>query len=265
MCWSLTALEMWWVGVSPEPKRILLLAGTAEARELAERLVRRTRLNVIASLAGAVSNPTPLPVKTRIGGFGGADGLARFIVSEKIDIVIDATHPYAAQMKTHVDQAFKATGVEAAHLIRPTWCSEDGDHWQHVRSVNEAAEKLPSGARPFLSIGRREIGLFAVRPDIYPIARMIDPPDHEERAEAMTILLSHPQADWRAEKDLFQKHGVTHLLTKNSGGTKSRAKLLAARSLSLPVIMIDRPPLPAAPILESVDAAELWIRSVLGG
>ncbi len=240
-----------------------MLAGTAEARILAERLAGRHDVDVTASLAGAVSNPAPLPVKTRIGGFGGPDGLVRFVRDHKIELLIDATHPYAVQMKDHVDQAAASTGVSAAHLLRPAWVAEDGDQWLHVRSLSEAADKLPTGSRPFLSIGRREIGLFAARPDIRPVARMIDPPGAGERPQLMTILLSHPLPDWQAERDLFQTHGVTHLVTKNSGGTKSRAKILAARALSLPVVMIDRPPLPAAPIIKSVDAAELWVRSAL--
>lgn len=254
---------MWWAKVNPEPKRILLLAGTMEARELAMRLADWPNLFVVASLAGAVSRPAVLPVTTRTGGFGGVDGLVGFLRNEKIDVLLDVTHPFAAQMKAHVDQASMVAGIKVAHVIRPAWIAEKADTWLCVRSLEEAVSSLPANCRPFLSIGRREIGLFTGRPDIHPVARMIDPPDETSRSDSVTILLSHPQAHEAAERELFVKHAITHLVTKNSGGSKSRAKILAARSLSIPVIMVDRPPPPAALILETIEAAETWLRSVL--
>ncbi|MEP3277777.1 MAG: cobalt-precorrin-6A reductase [Stappiaceae bacterium] len=244
-------------------KRVLLLAGTGEARRLAMCLADRSDLDIVASLAGAVSKPAVLPVKTRIGGFGGVDGLIRYLKDHKVDALIDATHPFSVQMKHHVDLAITETNIPVVHLIRPAWVAEAGDKWLNVGSLKQAAEVLPSGSRPFLSVGRREIGIFADKQNISPVARMIDPPIEGVLDQPITIILSHPQSDWRAEKELFLKHEITHLVTKNSGGEQSHAKLVAARALKVPVIMIDRPPLPAAPTLETVEATETWLHSVL--
>ncbi|TYC49269.1 cobalt-precorrin-6A reductase [Rhodobacterales bacterium] len=227
-------------------EHVLLLAGTLEARKLAGDIAARIpALRITASFAGAVSDLPDLGVPTRVGGFGGAEGLAAYLRSKQISLVIDATHPFAAQMSRNAADAALAAGIDLVRLERPAWAPGPGDHWLPAGSVEEAVSLLPAGARAFLAIGRKDIGLFAGRGDIYGLARMIEPPGHALPAH-WDVVLERPARSQDAEKALLSDHSMTHVVAKNSGGTRSHAKIAAARSLGLPVIMIERPQLPPA-------------------
>ena len=225
---------------------ILLLAGTGEARTLAVSLKERfPNARLTASLAGVVSNRPDMGVDTRVGGFGGVDGLADYLRREEVRLLVDATHPFAAQISTHAVEAAGQTGVTLLRLERPAWTPQHGDNWQEVPSLQMAAAALPVGARAFLAIGRKEIGAFAARCDVFALVRMIEPPETTLPA-SWELVLARPSDTAGAETALMRTHRITHLVSKNSGGQRSYAKIAAARELGLKVLMIDRPVVPKA-------------------
>jgi precorrin-6A/cobalt-precorrin-6A reductase len=198
----------------------------------------------------------------RIGGFGGAVGLARFLAERGIDRVIDATHPFAVQIGVHAEQSCRAAGVPRLRLLRPPWAPGPGDHWIEVSDLAEAAHRLPElGRRVFLTVGHQELNAFA-QLDLWFLVRTIEPPD--------VLPLRHGQ--WLAgrgpfavadELALLRMHAIDVLVTKASGGDATYAKLAAARELRLPVVMVRRPQPPAGPVVDSVEAALVWLeRSV---
>ncbi len=224
-----------------EKHHILILAGTPEARQLACALAERfPDVRLTASFAGAVSDIPDPGIPARTGGFGGADGLAAFIEQEHVTFVIDATHPFAEQISRNAVKAAKDTNVPLIRFERPEWTLEKGDLWESVSSLAEAAERLPREARVFLAIGRKEIAAFCHRSDLFAVARMIEPPD-VRLPPHWYLELSRPAQSVEAEESLLRKHRITHLVSKNSGGGRSHAKIKAARHLQIPVIMIERP------------------------
>jgi len=224
-----------------EKHHILILAGTPEARKLARALADRfPDVRLTASFAGAVSDIPDPGIPARTGGFGGVEGLAAFIEQEQVTLVIDATHPFAEQISRNAVQAAKAGGVPLIRFERPEWKPEPGERWEIVSSLAEAAERLPSEARVFLAIGRKEIAAFSHRSDLFAVARMIEPPDVPLPGH-WHLELSRPPQTVEAEEDLLRTHRITHLVSKNSGGSRSHGKIEAARRLRIPVIMIDRP------------------------
>jgi precorrin-6A/cobalt-precorrin-6A reductase len=244
-----------------EPGRrasVLILGGTAEALELAVACAARAGFAVISSLAGRTRAPALPPGDVRIGGFGGVEGLSRFLVERGIDRVIDATHPFAAQMSAHAEQACREAGVLRLRLLRPPWVAVPGDRWIEVADLAEAAQRLPSlGRRAFLTIGRQELEAFAPL-DLWCLVRTIEAPG----------VLSLRQGHWLAgrgpfavedEIALLRTHAIEALVTKASGGGATYAKLVAARQLGLPVLMIRRPPPPPGPVVGSVAAALAWL------
>jgi len=249
--------------LTPEGDHILLLAGTPEARRLAGLLSRTfPDARVTASYAGAVRDlPDPgIPVRT--GGFGGPDGLAAYLKEEEVTLVIDATHPFAARMSRNACGAAETLGVPLLRHERPPWTAGPGDIWQQVASIADAVTALPSGARAFLAVGRKEIGRFYERTDIYGLARMIEPPE-PPLPQAWNLILDRPAVRCDDEIGLLKTHGVTHVVAKNSGGTGAYAKIEAARLLKLPVIMIGRPLLPEAQTVSSVEDALESIKPLL--
>lgn len=229
-----------------KPTSILLLAGTFEARKLARVLKQRfPDANLTASFAGVVSNLPDLGVVTRTGGFGGVEGLVDYLKAEAIDLIIDATHPFAAQISRNATEVASQTGVPLIRLERPEWKPQSGDRWTCMSSLANAAEALPEKARTFLSIGRKEIRAFTHRTDIFALARMIEPPSSPLPSH-WHLELSRPAQTVNEEVTLLKRHQITHIVCKNSGGTRSYAKIEAARLLGLPVIIIERPKLPAA-------------------
>ncbi|MGW6279411.1 cobalt-precorrin-6A reductase [Kribbella sp. NPDC055071] len=239
--------------------KVLLLGGTGEARELAELLVASGH-DLVSSLAGRTTDAR-LPVgEVRVGGFGGADGLSDWLRLHRVDAVIDATHPFAATMTDHAVAAAREVGVPLLILRRPGWAAGPGDDWHWVDSAEAAAELLPTlGSRALLTIGRQGLDTFAGT-GVWTLARCVDPP--EPRPTWCTLLLARGPYDVAGELDLMRHHAIDVLVTKDSGGPATSAKLTAARELYRPVVLIRRPPLPAGPsVAESPDEAFTWLTS----
>lgn len=225
--------------------RVLLLGGTGEARSLA-RSLDATGVPFVSSLAGRVSNPA-LPIgEVRVGGFGGVAGLVDYLHGEGITHVVDATHPFAATMTAHAAEAARLTGVPLLVLRRPGWAERAGDEWTWVADVAAAAERVATAATGtvFLTTGRRDLAVFAPDEGHEYLVRTVDPPSGPTPPR-MTLLLDRGPYTLDGELDLMRRHAVTLLVTKDSGGALTVAKLDAARALGLPVVVVRRPRLPA--------------------
>lgn len=218
---------------------ILILGGIKEAAELATMLVERGH-HVTTSLAGRTKEPKPITGNMRIGGFGGVAGLAAYLKEHSIDYLIDATHPFALQISANACAASHQSGVPLICYKRPLWRAIEGDHWQHVTTIEQARDTIPSGATVLLALGRQYIAPFASHGDARFIVRMVDPPDTPLPFKNHKIILGLPKQTAEEEAALFKAHGITHILCRNSGGKGAYAKIEAARLLGLPVIMIDR-------------------------
>ncbi len=242
--------------------RLLILGGTAEAAELAARLAGDDRLETVTSLAGLTRLPNIGAGRVRRGGFGGPDGLAAFLKYERYDALIDATHPFAAQIAAHAAEAAEKAGVPRVKLLRPPFERTEEDRFMPVSDMAAAAATLPQGARVFLAAGRREIAEFAARKDLWCLVRMIEPPAAGDAMPAGELILGRPPSDPEAEIALLEKHRIGWIVSKDSGG-KAGAKILAARRLGLPVVLVERPPPPPGPIVATVDAVIGWIEATL--
>ncbi len=227
-------------------ERILILGGTGLAREAADALVMRG-VHVVTSLAGVTRSPHLPQGEIRAGGFGGVDGLTAFLRADTFDCVVDATHPFAAQMAAHAAVACTRAGVKLLRLEPAPWQAQKGDQWRSVASVAAGVEAIPRGAKVAVTVGRKEIGAFFARADLSGIARMIEPPDVNV-PEAWELMLERPPFTLAAEIDLLRANQVEILVSKNAGGARA-AKLDAAAALSLPVIMVARP---LKPVVDSV-------------
>jgi precorrin-6A/cobalt-precorrin-6A reductase len=240
--------------------RVLILGGTTEASALAQQLAGDARFEAILSLAGRTSTPRSQPIATRIGGFGGIDGLIRFLSKQTIDAVIDATHPYADQMSSNAVLACTRTGTPLASLVRPPWGPQTGDRWQIVSSMAAAALALgPTPRRVFLSLGRQELHAFAAAPQHRYLARVIEMPDPAGLLLDLRLLQARGPFDRTAEERLLTREKIEVLVSKNAGGLPTYAKIEAARALGLPVIMVDRPHKPAGHVVASAGEAVAWL------
>lgn len=243
--------------------RILILGGTGEARALAAALHARPGVSVISSLAGRVRDPA-LPVGEVVsGGFGGPAGLAAFLRDRRMDAVVDATHPFARTMTGNAVAASAETGIRLLVLRRPGWTEQPGDQWVRVASVAAAAESASeltaAGATVFVTTGRRDLAPFAAERDRHYLIRTVQEPQTELPARH-TLLLDRGPYTVDGERELMRRHDVRVLVTKDSGGAMTAAKISAARLLRLPVVVVDRPPLPTGEltIVTTVDAATAW-------
>ncbi len=247
---------------SPTAERVgsvLILGGTGEARELAALLVERGDRRVVSSLAGRVARPR-LPVgELRIGGFGGPAGLARWLRGERIGAVVDATHPFAEQISANAAIACAELGVPLLRLQRPGWSAGEGDDWHWVDTLDEAATLLPAaGARVFLTTGRQGLAAFAGIDDAFFLIRCVDPPE-VELPPHHELLLDRGPYTVGAELALIDEHRLDVLITKDSGGALTAAKLTAARERGLPVIVIRRPGRPELPEVSTAADAARWL------
>ncbi|TPL03481.1 MULTISPECIES: cobalt-precorrin-6A reductase [unclassified Mesorhizobium] len=235
--------------------RILILGGTTEARQLAGKLARREDFSVTLSLAGRTESPVAQGVPVRVGGFGGAEGLAAHLREERIDLLIDATHPYAARISANAAEAAKRSGVRILALRRPGWEPVAGDRWMLVDDVAEAASALgTTPRRVFLAIGRQEAGGFEAAPQHRYIIRSVDPIEPKLGVPDALYLLARgpfPEADERA---LLEKYAIDAVVSKNSGGEATYGKIAAARALGIEVVMVSRPALPDVSSAGTVDA-----------
>lgn len=234
-------------------RRILVLGGTGEARELAARLGDDAGVHVISSLAGRVRDLKRPDGEVRVGGFGGADGLAEWLREHRIDAVVDATHPFAEVITANAVRACALAGTPLLVLRRPAWEAEPG--WHLVGSLDEAAAALPGlGERIFLTTGRQGVGRFA-HLDLRFLLRAVDPPE-PPLPPHLTTLLARGPFTFDDEVALLREHRIDVLVTKNSGGPMTRAKLDAARELGVAVVVVRRPPEPRVPATTVEEALE---------
>lgn len=242
--------------------RILILGGTAEARDLAG-LLCEAGYAPVTSLAGITRAPAAIRGETRRGGFGGPDGLARYLEEGGFRALVDATHPFAGVIPQHAKAAALRCGIFLLRLERPAWVKEPGERWTEVADNEAAVQALPPGARVLLTIGRKEVMPFLARPDLSGLARMIEPLQHEAPA-AWQVLLTRPPFSLDAELQLLADYFITHLVTKNSGGEETYAKLVAARMRGVEVVMIARPPKPDADTVADPHSALILLDERLG-
>lgn len=241
--------------------RVLLLGGTTEASVLAQ-LLAGAGIDAVFSYAGRTAAPLAQPLPQRVGGFGGIDGLRSYLEAEGISHVVDATHPFASTMTANAVAACRAAGLPLLGLERPPWHPVTGDRWTHVPDAKAAAAALPDlPARVFLAIGRQSLAAFADRPRHHYLLRLVDPPDRLPLPHT-TVILARGPFDAGADRALLTRHRITHVVAKNAGGAGASAKLTAARSLGLPVILIDRPVVPPRDVVGSADLVLAWLHQL---
>lgn len=229
------------------------------------RALARTGHEAVFSYAGRVARPAPQPLPTRIGGFGGAGGLADYLRAEKIGAVIDATHPFASQMSRNACAACARAGTPLIALERPAWVPAPGDDWRHVADLAGAVAALPEApARVFLAIGKQHLTPFAARPQHHYLLRLVDPPEGPLPLPDAHAEIARGPFDAAGDKALMRRHAITHIVAKNAGGAGAEAKLIAARALGLPVILIDRPALPPRRVAPDVAGVLRWLHACLG-
>jgi precorrin-6A/cobalt-precorrin-6A reductase len=227
-------------------KRVLILGGTGEAVKLAAQAAQLQEVEVITSLAGRTRRPVTPAGRVRIGGFGGDAGLVDYIREQHIDLLIDATHPFAAHISCNAAQAAHVCGLPHLLLMRPAWEPVAGDRWIAVESIAAAVSILPSVAqRVFLTTGRQDLAAFAPLTDLWFLMRMVDPPTPDTPVPPGTLLLERGPFALEDERELLQTYAIETIVSKNSGGNATYAKISAARELALPVVMIQRPSTPA--------------------
>ncbi len=242
------------------PTRVLILGGTAEAAALARALAEDARVAATTSLAGRTRAPAELPGAVRRGGFGGAQALADYLAARAVDLLVDATHPFAARISRNAVQACAAGGVPRLVLTRAPWTAREGDRWTPVPDAQAAAAALPGlGARVFLTIGRQELAAFAGLDTVWFLVRLVEPPEDPILFEDFRLVLGRGPCSLEQETALLRAHGIDVVVSKNRGGPGTYAKIEAARAFGLPVVMVERPALPEGEIVESVAAALAWI------
>lgn len=236
--------------------RILVLGGTTEARLLAARLVERKSVDVLLSLAGRTREPLPQGAPVRVGGFGGSAGLAAFLHAEAIDLLVDATHPFAARMSRNAAEAAGTTGIPILALQRDAWQRVSGDQWHPVPDIHAALAALgPTPRRVFLATGRQEAHEADLFPQHFYLVRSVDPIDPPLLAPDVVSLLDRGPFHLDAEVRLLKQHLIDCIVAKNSGGSATYAKIEAARLLGIPVLMIARSAAADVPTVGSLDAA----------
>ena len=248
-------------------RRVLILGGSGEAADLARRLAPRTEFDVVTSLAGRTRRPAAVPGRVRTGGFGGVEGLSACLDAEGVDAVVDATHPYAANISRHAAQACDALGIPRVQLWRPAWPAVEGDRWTEAASPDAAAEVVASrqvseAGCVFLSTGARDLPVFSHLRAIRFLVRLVDAPRTPLPLARSELIVGRGPFALGSERTLFLERGVELLVSRNSGGGATYPKLVAARELRIPVIMIKRPDPEAGPRVETAEEVLRWLRTV---
>jgi len=239
--------------------RILLLGGTTEANLMAEAIAKASLAGVY-SYAGRTEAPMGQPIHMRVGGFGGVAGLVAYLQAEKITHVIDATHPFAAQMSTNAVAACTTTGTPLIALERAPWTPAEGDIWTRVPDLVAADAALSGPAkRVFLAIGRQHLDPFAAQPQHRYLLRLVDPPTGPLPLPLADVVVARGPFSTASDTALMQEHDTKVVVAKNAGGKGAVAKIVAARALGLPVVMIDRPMIPARPVARTVAEVMAWL------
>jgi precorrin-6A/cobalt-precorrin-6A reductase len=242
--------------------RLLILGGTAEASALAAAIAGRAGIEAILSLAGRTQHPAPSPIPTRTGGFGGVEGLLSFLEAARIDAVIDATHPFAAQMSRHAAEACGAAKLPLLIFTRPPWRRVNGDRWIDVESMADAAQALgPVPRNVFLTQGRQQLVAFAEAPHHRYLVRVIEPPDDIDTLPRHRLILARGPFQLADEEALMRAENIEFLVSKNSGGAATYAKIEAARNLGLPIVMVQRPDKPDVEQTTRLETALAWIEA----
>jgi len=247
-------------------RRLLVLGGTAEARELAALADERLGdvVEVMTSLAGRTEAPAAVAGHVRRGGFGGSRGLAEFLRSERIDWLIDATHPFATQISAHAVTAAAEAGVRRLVLRRPPWRPQPGDRWIEVGDPRAAASILPSvGRRVWLTVGSDDVSLFAGIAGAWFLVRRVEAPETPLPLADHTLILGRGPFSLVGERELIARYRIDVLVCRASGGSATEAKLQAAREAGLPVVMIRRPPAPPGEVVATASAALEWVVRLL--
>lgn len=248
--------------VTSAMRNILVLGGTLEASALVQALAERGE-RVVLSYAGRVAQPKLQPVPMRVGGFGGMAGLVRHLHDDRVTHVVDATHPFAAQMSAHAVAACSQAGVPLLALTRPAWQPVPGDRWQEVADLPAAAAALGGPPqRVMLALGRLHLAAFATQPQHHYLLRLVDAPEAAPPLPHHTVVVARGPFDLAGDIDLLRAHRIDLVVCKNAGGTGAVAKLQAARALGLPVVMVTRPPLPARDEVASVAEVLRWLGHV---
>ena len=244
--------------------RVLILGGTGEAADLARRLKQRAEFEVVTSLAGRTRRPAAVAGRVRTGGFGGAEGLRTYLDAEGVDAVVDATHPYAANISRHAARACDVLGVRRVQLRRPAWTPVDGDRWTETASLGAAAEAVANAPVSeagcvFLSTGAGSLHVFGHLRAIRFLVRLVEAPQTPLPLARFELVVGRGPFAAGSERTLFLDRGVELLVSRNSGGGATYPKLVAARELRIPVIMIKRPDPEAGPRVENAEEAFRWL------
>jgi precorrin-6A/cobalt-precorrin-6A reductase len=244
--------------------RVLLLGGTTEGAALARALAGDARIRATLSLAGVTRAPRPQPLPTRIGGFGGAEGLADYLREERVAALLDATHPFAAQITRNAAAAAALTGIPLLRLDRPAWLPQPGDDWREFAGMPALAEALGrTPRRILLTVGRKELAPFQAAPWHHYVIRSVDPPPPALLPPGATVITATGPFALADELALLREHRVDLLATKNSGGTATAAKLQAARRLGLPLRLLARPAPPQGlAVVGDVAQALAWLHGL---
>jgi precorrin-6A/cobalt-precorrin-6A reductase len=242
--------------------RLLILGGTTEANALAAALAGRENIDAILSLAGRTQQPTRSALPMRIGGFGGAAGLRAYCEAERIEAVIDATHPFAAQMSRHAAEACQAAKIPLLAFTRAAWTAQDGDRWIAVETMEGAARALGEEPRNvFLTQGRQQLAAFASAPQHRYLVRAIERPTAIDALPSHRLILARGPFRLADEEALMRREGIEFVVSKNSGGEATYAKIEAARNLGVPVVMVRRPAKPAVAQTARLEDAMAWIEA----
>jgi len=245
---------------------ILILGGTTEASAIARGLAGDARFRPVLSLAGRTRAPVPPPVPWRSGGFGGVDGLAAYLMAHRVEALVDATHPFAARISRNAVLAAGVSGVPHLAVLRPAWAAAPGDDWTLVQDMNGAAAAL--GLRPrrvLLTVGQQELAPFAAAPSHRYLIRSVDPPPPALVPPGARVMTARGPFDWADEVRLLLAERTEVLVTKNSGGSATAAKLAVARALGLRVVMVQRPPAPPGTVPDAASALAWLHHGAAGG